>query len=130
MTYQLRVVVADEQADVRYALRTLLQLARELEAQVVGEAVDAASLLAQLEAQQPDMLLLDWQLPGLRLAGLRALYPSLPIIVLSVRSEARQAALTAGALAFVYKGDPVERLIEAIHTARPTPSYPPRSETF
>ncbi len=128
MTYQLRVLVADEQAGVRYALRTLLQLAQELQAQVIGEAADAAALKEQLDTRQPDMLLLDGQLPGLdSIAWLRSAYPALRIIVLSVRGETRQTALDAGADAFVYKGDPVERLIEAIHTARdfpPTPSCP------
>jgi DNA-binding NarL/FixJ family response regulator len=119
MSNKLRVVVADDQADVRYALRTLLQLAKELEAEVVGEVTNTAHLLAQVEVLKPDVLLLDWKLPGARvIENLRSLYPSMRIIVLSVRAEARQSALAAGADAFVYKGDPVEKLVEAIESIR------------
>lgn len=127
MADQLRVLVADEQSGIRYALRTLLQIASELDAQVVGEAADMPALLALLATQQPDVLLLDWHLPGFQsLDCLRALCPDLPVVVLSIRSEAREAALLAGARAFVYKGDPVERLIEAIQSARPAPpALPP-----
>ncbi|MBC6935294.1 MAG: DNA-binding response regulator [Chloroflexi bacterium] len=119
MSKNLRILVADDQSDVRYALRTLLQLVKELHVEVVGEAADADTLLNEVASLEPDMLLVDWKLPGLRaIAYLRALYPRLRIIVLSVRAEARQAALDAGADAFVFKGDPVERLVEAIQHVR------------
>lgn len=119
MSNNLRILVADDQSDVRYALRTLLQLVKELHVEVVGEAADADTLLDEVASLEPDMLLVDWKLPGLRaIAYLRALYPQLRIIVLSVRAEARQAALDAGADAFVFKGDPVERLVEAIQHVR------------
>lgn len=122
MTDRLRVLIADDQADVRYALRTLLQLAPGLDVDVVGEAADAANLFAEIEARQPDVLLLDWKLPGLRgIAYLRSLYPLTRIIVLSVRAEARQAVLDAGADAFMYKGDPVEKLVAAIQHVRGLP---------
>lgn len=119
MSNNLRILVADDQSDVRYALRTLLQLVKELHVEVVGEAADADTLLDEVVSLEPDMLLVDWKLPGLRaIAYLRTLYPQLRIIVLSVRAEARQAALDAGADAFVFKGDPVERLVEAIQQVR------------
>jgi DNA-binding NarL/FixJ family response regulator len=119
MSKNLRILVADDQSDVRYALRTLLQLVKELHVEVVGEAADADTLLNEVASLEPDVLLVDWKLPGLRaIAYLRALYPQLRIIVLSVRAEARQAALDAGADAFVFKGDPVERLVEAIQHVR------------
>ncbi len=119
MPDKLRVLVADDQADVRYALRTLLQLAKELEAEVVGEVTNTEHLLAQVEVLKPDLLLLDWKPPGSRaITYLRSLYPAMHIIVLSLRAEARQSALVAGADAFVYKGDPVEKLVEAIQKVR------------
>lgn len=119
MSKNLRILVADDQSDVRYALRTLLQLVKELHVEVVGEAADADTLLNEVASLEPDVLLVDWKLPGLRaIAYLRALYPRLRIIVLSVRAEARQSALDAGADAFVFKGDPVERLVEAIQHVR------------
>jgi len=113
---RMRVLLADDQSKVRSALRLLLEQQPGLS--VVSEAVEAEDLLAQVEASQPDLVLLDWELPGLRaddrLSALRRLCPRLKVIALSGRPEARQAALTAGADAFVSKGEPPERLLTTL----------------
>ena len=112
----MRILLADDQPKIRFALRLLLE--REPELDVVGEAAGAETLLAQLEATQPDVVLLDWELPGLSAIGglpaLRAVCPQLRVIALSGRLEARQAALAAGAEAFVSKGSPPDRLLAAL----------------
>ena len=117
---QMRVLVADDQPKVRSALRLLLE--QESGMSVVGEAVKAEDLLAQVEATQPDLVLLDWELPGLqgndRLSILRTLRPQLKVIALSGKPEARRAAQAAGADAFVSKGDPPERLLAAVNDCR------------
>ena len=114
----MRVLLADDQKKVCSALRLLLE--QEPGLSVVGEAVEAEELLAQVEVTQPDLVLLDWELPGLRthdgLVTLRTLCPHLKVIALSGQPEARQAALTAGADAFVSKGDPPEQLLATLHT--------------
>ena len=113
----MRVLLADDQSKVRSALRLLLE--QEPGMSVVGEAVEAGDLLAQVEATQPDLVLLDWELPGLRtddwLSTLRTLCPRLKVIALSGQPEARWAALATGADAFVSKGDPPERLLAAVN---------------
>ena len=60
---QLRVLLADDRASVRAALRLLLE--QEPHVTIMGEAADATGLL--LLASKPDaqLLLLDWELPGL-----------------------------------------------------------------
>jgi DNA-binding NarL/FixJ family response regulator len=112
----MRVLLADDQTKVRSALRLLLE--QEPGLSVVGEAAEAEDLLAQVEATQPDLVLLDWELPGLRtddrLSALRTLCPRLKVIALSGRAGARRAALAAGVDAFVSKGDPPERLLAAV----------------
>ena len=112
----MRVLLADDQAKVRSALRLLLEQQPELE--VVGEAAEVGGLLAQVRAIRPDLVLLDWELPGLQtvslLPALRDLCPHLRVVALSGRPEARQAALDAGVDAFVSKGDPPERLLAAV----------------
>ncbi len=116
----MRVLVADSQSDVRYALRVLLQLVRELNAEVVAEVTDAFSLYRALETANADLLLLDWSLPALppedRLSEVRQHQPDLRIIVLGGRPEFKQAALDAGADAFVSKIDSVDPLITAIRS--------------
>ena len=117
----MRILLADDQPKVRFALRVLLE--RQPGLKVVGEATDAEGLLAQVKATRPDLVLLDWELPGLAvsepseqglLMALRRVCPDTFVIALSGRLEARQAALDAGADAFVYKCDPPERLLAAI----------------
>jgi DNA-binding NarL/FixJ family response regulator len=101
---------------VRSALRILLEQGHGL--QIVGEVGDAEGLLAQAKTTNPDLVLLDWELPGLQAAGslpaLRRLCPDLFVIALSGRPEARSAALAAQADSFVSKGEPPDRLLCAI----------------
>jgi len=112
----MRILLADDQPRVRFALRVLLERQPGLE--VVGAALDADDLLAQAEATCPDLVLLGWELPGLiavdSLSALRRICPDLFVIALSGRPEARRAALVAGANTFVSKTDPPERLLAAI----------------
>ncbi|RLC76279.1 MAG: hypothetical protein DRJ03_28935 [Chloroflexi bacterium] len=112
----MRVFLADDRTKVRLALRLLLE--QEPGLIVVGEADEAENLLAQVQAIQPDLVLLDWELPGLRaselLLVLHSLSCSLKVIALSGHLEACEEALAAGADAFVSKGDPPERLLDAL----------------
>ena len=130
----MRIFLADDQARVRSALRLLLE--HEPGLRVVGETDKVDGLLAQLKAVKPDLILLDWELPdpsvayaspdpGRRiLSVLRSHYPYLQVIALSGRPEARQAALAAGADAFVSKGDPPERLLSTLRTIEETINRP------
>ena len=54
----MRILLADDESNVRYGLRVLPEERTEFE--VVGEAADANVLLAQLQAACPDLLLLPW----------------------------------------------------------------------
>jgi DNA-binding NarL/FixJ family response regulator len=111
----MRILLADHQARVRFALRALLEQQSDLT--VVGEAGEAAKTLSQVTALHPDLILLDWDLRGLTTAllpVLRKTCPDLIVVALSARPEMREAALAAGADAFVSKTDPPERLLESI----------------
>ncbi len=112
----MRIMIADDQSYVRSALRVLLR--QEPDVIVVGEAVNMKQTLEQAAGQRPDLVLLDWELPGQNgisvLAKLRAARPGLVVIALSGRPEARRAALAAGVDAFVSKGDPPEQLLAAV----------------
>jgi len=113
----IRVLLADDQTNVRSALHRLLK--HEPGVKVVGEVSEANELVSQVRTVHPDLVLLDWGLPGLSaigsLPGLRLNNPKLLVIVMSGRPEARQTALAAGANAFVSKIDPPENLLETLH---------------
>jgi DNA-binding NarL/FixJ family response regulator len=112
----MRILLADSQAKVRFALRVLLE--RQVGVQVVGEANDAENLLKLVGETDPDILLLGWELPGRLekdlLGQVHKTCPRLTVIALSGRPEAQQASLAAGADAFVSKTDPPERLLLAL----------------
>lgn len=110
-----RILLADDQQSLSIALRLMLEDTHGM--CLVGAARDAEALLAEIDALQPDLILLDWELPGFQadvLATVRAHAPAVRVIALSSWPEALPDALAAGADAFVSKGDPPERLLDAI----------------
>lgn len=116
----MRVLVADSQSRVRFALRTLLR--RQDGMEVVGEAATAAELLDLVKVTQPDLVLLHWRLqetaPGL-MGRMQILRPGLRVIALSARCETRNEALRAGAEAFIWKTEQPEKLLAAIAARGP-----------
>jgi DNA-binding NarL/FixJ family response regulator len=113
----MHVLLADNQVSGRTALKRLLE--QEPELYLIGEAAEAESLLAQAQAIRPDLVLLNWELPGLPaadlLAALQALCGPLRVVVFSDNMKARQEAMTAGADAFVCKEDPLEWLLSTVY---------------
>ena len=90
--------------------------------EVVGEAADWSTALAQAPATSPDMLIVDWGLvaagSNADLAEMRMACPSAMVIVLISHLSAReQAALSAGADAFISKGETSERVAERLRDA-------------
>ncbi len=117
MIERARIIIADDQPNVRSALRLLLE--QEMGLCEVSGAINASSLLSQVETNCPDLVLLDWELSGSKnvelLPSLKNKCPQLFVIVLSGHPMVRQAALSAGADAFVGKGEPPEVLLDTLH---------------
>ena len=115
-----RVFVADALTEERSALRLMLL---DLNMQVVGEAADWATALAQAPIRYTDMLLIDWELlprasPTIALNELRRACPAALVIILISHLDARQqAALSSGADAFISKGETPERVAERLRVA-------------
>ena len=109
----MRVLLADDQSSVRSALRLLLD--EESRHRVVHEVSDARRLPAAIVTSRPEVLLFDWELPGLSaarfLAAARRRWPALGLVAMSSLPEARDAALAAGADGFLAKTDPPERVL-------------------
>ncbi len=109
----MRVLLADNQEKERAALKRLL--GQDPELCLVGEAAEVESLLAQAEAIHPDLVLLDWELPGLGCVDLLPTFGcSLKVVAFGEHIGARQEALAAGVDAFVSKQEPVEQLLNTV----------------
>ena len=119
MRCMTRVYLADAKPEERSALRLLLL---DLKMEVAGEAADWATTLAQAPVSRTDMLLIDWDLlpnsPTAALEELRKACPAALVIILISHLDARQqAALSAGADAFISKGETPERVAERLRVA-------------
>lgn len=114
----LRIVLAEDHAIVREGLRLLLDLMPGWK--VVGEAGDAAAVIALLREREADLIVLDLGMPGVAglsfIGELRALHPKLRILVLTANTEARtlRAALEAGANGYLAKHDEAGEVSEAV----------------
>jgi len=111
-----RIYLADSQPEERSALRLLLL---DLKMEVVGEAADWSTTLEQAPVSRADLLLVDWELlpnsPTAALGELRKACPAALVIILISHLDARQqAALSAGADAFISKGEMPERVAERL----------------
>lgn len=123
MSAQIRVLIVDDQAMIRGALATLLDLEDDMA--VVAQAENGASALETLSTlagqdASPDVLLSDIEMPqmdGITLAeAVRARFPQVKVLMLTTfgRPGYVQRALTAGAAGFIVKDAPVEELAQAI----------------
>ncbi len=117
----IRVLLVDDQAAVRRALRGRFRLEPDLT--VVGEAGSGKEALTLVESVTPDVVVLDIEMPemgGLEaIAGLRRVAPQSAIVILSIYADAptRARAQAAGAVAFVEKRETVDALLSAIRQA-------------
>lgn len=111
----------DDHPIVRRGLRQLIEEERGLT--VCGEAEDVSQALEGVEAQAPDLVIVDIALKGssgLDLTRqLRERHPKLPVLVVSLHSEEVYAerALAAGAQGYVMKRTSDEDMLEAIRRA-------------
>jgi DNA-binding NarL/FixJ family response regulator len=97
----------------------------DLDMEVVGEAADWTTTLIEAPISRADMLLVDWDLlpslPAGALDELRNVSPTALVIILISHLDARQqAALSAGADAFISKGETPERVANRLRAAAAT----------
>ena len=117
--YMTRVYIADGKAQERSALRLIVL---DLKMDIAGEAADWATTLKSAPVSNTDMLVIDWELlpsaPASALNTLRKACPAALVIILISHMDARQqAALSAGADAFISKGESPERVAERLSSA-------------
>jgi NarL family two-component system response regulator LiaR len=127
---KIRVLFADDHAVVRKGLEALISTQSDMV--VVGTAVDGAEAVQQAIALNPDVTLLDLQMPrktGLEaISDIRAHDPQARILILTSfgSNDTVFAAIKAGAMGYLLKDSSPEELIEAIRNVyNGRPSLPP-----
>lgn len=114
----IKILIVDDHPIVRRGLRQILS--ENLDFHVAGEAATPAEVIAKLEQERFDVIVLDVSLPGGSgidlIADVRRLRPEARVLVLTVFSEEQYAvrALRAGAAGFLTKESAPEKLVEAV----------------
>ncbi|MDB5957906.1 MAG: putative response regulator, NarL [Ramlibacter sp.] len=123
----IEVVLADDHDLVRTGIKALLLAIPGV--RVVGEARDGHELLALLTGHLPDVVVTDISMPRLdgltALARIKAQYPQLPVLVLSMYDTADfiKRAVASGADGYVLKGSSAHELEQALRSVVLTGSY-------
>jgi DNA-binding NarL/FixJ family response regulator len=118
---RIRLLLAEDHALVREGTREILE--RDPSLRVLGEAEDGPSAIAMAEELQPDMVLVDLDLPilnGIEVIRRIRSRPGGPLaLVLSAYDDEDyvMAALSAGATGYLLKTAHAQELIAAIHAA-------------
>ena len=131
MIKQIRVLLIEDHFLARVALRAVIS--EHAQISIVGEAADGSEGLARYRSLQPDVLVLDLQLP--RLSGfevitrLLAEYPKARIVVLSnyQGSEDIHRAVRSGVMSYLTKDASGDQLITAIESAHSGQRYLPHA---
>ena len=113
----MKILIVDDHPIVRAGLRRLLTAEPEIE---IREAASGREALSVFREQQPTLVILDLNLPGVGglevLSRLRAIDPDARILVLSMHDDQIHVtrALQAGAAGYISKSAPADELLEAI----------------
>ncbi len=117
----IRILLVDDQTMFRSGMRMLLS--SQVDFEVVGEAADGEEALQKSASLKPDVVLMDLRMPVLDGAAatrrLRATQPNVRVIVLTTFDEdaAIFDGLRAGAIGYLLKDAPTDKLYEAIRAA-------------
>jgi DNA-binding NarL/FixJ family response regulator len=118
---RVRILIVDDHPMVREGLRGMLSTASNLE--VVGEAGTAHDAVAQAQVLQPDVILLDIQLPDMdgvtALPQLKSVAATARVLMVTMHEETAYMlqAVMAGAAGYILKGVHRHELLTAIQTA-------------
>lgn len=117
-----KILIADQRPKIRFGLQVLLQ--GQLGYPIIGFATDSNSLFCGLEQLKPDILLLDWNLPGMPSAELiriiHARHPHVRIMIMSANPDIKSTALSSGADFYINKGEAPSVFLETLQNCAGT----------
>lgn len=117
----IRIVIVEDNKVFREALELLLGLRADLV--VVASVTDGEEAIAACTEHRPDVVLMDYRLPGLdgveATRALRASCPGVAVVALtaSANRDEMKALREAGAVACLTKDQELEEIVAAIKTA-------------
>jgi two-component system response regulator NreC len=117
---KIKLVLADDHAVVRSGLRMLLQAQPDME--IVGEAESGTQALAQVKSLQPDVILMDIQMPGMNgieaTRQIKEAYADTAVLALTMHEDDQYffEMLQAGASGYLPKRAAPDELVRAIRT--------------
>ena len=113
----MRTLIIDDEPPARERLKRLLADLEDVE--LIGEAEDGIQAVELIERENPDLVLLDIQMPGLDGFGvIEALEDPPPIIFVTAYDEYAIHAFEVNALDYLLKPFSRERLEKAVHRAQ------------
>ncbi len=111
------IFLAEGERHVLEALRLMLE--NETNFEILGEARSAEGLLAHACGLSPDVILLDWNLPGLHpprlIPALRECCPAAVLVALSVKPEHEKSVRDYGLDGFISKQLPPEAFLDSLN---------------
>jgi DNA-binding NarL/FixJ family response regulator len=116
----IKVIIADDHALFRAGVKTALSVKKDID--LIGEADNGMQLLNLLKHLEPDVILLDIQMPIMdgitTLPEIRKLYPQVKVIILSMHNDHSMISklMEIGANSYLTKNSDSENIYNAIRT--------------
>jgi DNA-binding NarL/FixJ family response regulator len=116
MTKKIRILIVDDSLSFRMGMRALLEIQPDM--QEVGMAPGGHKAIELVEELQPDLVLLDAQMPDMTgieaTQKIKSRWPNMQVILMTMYADYRSKAIEAGADAFLTKGLPPEHMLSLI----------------
>ena len=113
---KIRLLIVDDSSPVRHGLRSILRAYSDMN--VVGEVANGREAIAMAEQMQPDLILMDAQMPEMdgveATRQIKERWPSIKVLFLTVHSSYVAAAMAAGADDHLMKDSGRQELVQKI----------------
>lgn len=124
---KITILIADDHEIVRHGIEKVISKTKDLA--VIGEAATGQEVLDQVKKLNPDVVLMDIEMPEKTgwdvLVELKALYPKLPVLILSIFPEEHYGVrfIRAGASGYLNKASSPAQMVEAIRKVHSGKKY-------